>query len=39
MSSAEPISNIYPYEPSHILPAIFTALVGTSLLIHIYQNL
>ncbi|KAJ5383781.1 hypothetical protein N7517_001692 [Penicillium concentricum] len=31
-------TNLYLYDPSHILPAVFAALVGLSLLLHIYQN-
>lgn len=31
-------ANLYGlYEPSHIAPAIFAALVGISFLIHVYQ--
>lgn len=30
--------SLYHYEPSHVLPAVFAALVGASLLLHIYQN-
>lgn len=30
--------NLYLYNPSHILPAVFAALVGVSLFLHIYQN-
>ncbi|KAJ5956056.1 hypothetical protein N7501_010335 [Penicillium viridicatum] len=31
-------ANLYLYNPSHILPAVFAALVGASLFLHIYQN-
>lgn len=31
--------NLYLYQPSHVLPAVFAALVGASLLFHVYQNL
>lgn len=34
-----PPNSLYAYNPSHVLPAVFAALVGTSLIIHIYQNL
>lgn len=30
--------SLYIYTPSHILPAVFAALVGASFLLHIYQN-
>lgn len=30
-------TRLYGYEPSHIAPAIFAALVGISFLLHIYQ--
>ncbi|EEA23703.1 hypothetical protein TMatcc_006784 [Talaromyces marneffei ATCC 18224] len=30
--------SLYPYEPSHALPAFFAVLIGISLVIHIYQN-
>jgi hypothetical protein len=33
------ITSIYAYEPSHILPAVFAALIGLSLVLHIIQNL
>lgn len=29
----------YLYKPSHILPAVFAALVGISLIFHILQNM
>ena len=32
-------ASIYAYEPSHILPAVFAALIGLSLVLHIIQNL
>ncbi|PGH27723.1 hypothetical protein AJ80_00510 [Polytolypa hystricis UAMH7299] len=38
MSSDSEITSYYPYEPNHVLPAIFAALVGMSLLIHVWQN-
>ncbi|GAM36783.1 RTA1 domain protein [Talaromyces pinophilus] len=28
----------YPYHPSHVLPAVFSALIGVSFVIHVYQN-
>jgi hypothetical protein len=31
--------SLFPYVPSHILPAIFAAIVGVSLVLHAYQNL
>lgn len=31
--------SLFPYAPSHILPAVFAAVVGVSLLLHAYQNL
>lgn len=30
---------LYPYHPSHALPAVFAALVGISFVVHIWQNL
>lgn len=30
--------SLYPYAPSHILPAVFAAIVGLSLALHVYQN-
>jgi hypothetical protein len=30
--------SLYLYSPSHILPAVFAAVVGLSLVLHIYQN-
>ena len=33
------ITSIYAYEPSHVLPAVFAALIGLSLVLHIVQNL
>lgn len=32
-------SSLYIYNPSHVLPAVFAALTGLSLLWHIYQNM
>ncbi|KAH8701568.1 putative RTA1 domain protein [Talaromyces proteolyticus] len=32
------ISNYYLYEPSHAAPAVFSALIGISLILHLYQN-
>jgi hypothetical protein len=32
-------ASIYAYEPSHVLPAVFAALIGLSLVLHIIQNL
>lgn len=29
---------LYPYVPSHTLPAVFAAIVGLSLILHVYQN-
>lgn len=37
-SKSQPDS-LYPYSPSHALPAVFATLIGISLLIHVYQNL
>ncbi|KAJ5164277.1 uncharacterized protein N7500_006107 [Penicillium coprophilum] len=31
-------TTLYLYNPSHILPAVFAALVGLSFLLHVYQN-
>ncbi|KAJ5595148.1 uncharacterized protein N7459_001356 [Penicillium hispanicum] len=36
-NSAEPAS-LYLYQPSHVLPAVFAAIVGVSLVLHIFQN-
>lgn len=30
--------SLFPYVPSHVLPAVFAALVGVSLVLHVYQN-
>jgi hypothetical protein len=30
--------SLYLYNPSRVLPAVFAALVGASLLLHVYQN-
>ena len=30
--------DLFVYDPSHILPALFAGLVGLSLLVHTYQN-
>ncbi|KAJ5669585.1 hypothetical protein N7462_010655 [Penicillium macrosclerotiorum] len=38
MTSDEKIVNYYKYQPSHVLPAIFAAVVGVSFLLHIWQN-
>ncbi|KAJ5081656.1 hypothetical protein NUU61_009920 [Penicillium alfredii] len=38
MGPNTPEDSLYLYNPSHILPAVFAALVGISLLLHIYQN-
>lgn len=38
MAEPETPQDIYSYQPNHVAPAIFAALVGTSLLIHTYQN-
>lgn len=32
-------TSYYAYDPSHVAPAIFAALVGVSFLIHVYQVL
>ncbi|KAK4539697.1 hypothetical protein LTR36_010460 [Oleoguttula mirabilis] len=32
------MDSLYFYDPSHALPAAFAALVGLSLILHIYQN-
>ncbi|KAK3074260.1 hypothetical protein LTR53_003421 [Teratosphaeriaceae sp. CCFEE 6253] len=34
----QPEPKLYLYEPSHVLPAVFAALVGVSLVLHIWQN-
>ena len=39
MSSNDESFSFYLYEPSHVLPALFAALVGISMLLHVYQNL
>ena len=39
MASNEPITNYYPYDPSHALPIVFAVLIGISFLIHTWQNL
>jgi hypothetical protein len=39
MSSSAEITTYYAYNPSHVLPAVFAALVGISLIIHTWQNL
>lgn len=38
-NSATEAPSLYLYHPSHVLPALFAALVGISLVIHIFQNL
>ncbi|OKL60942.1 hypothetical protein UA08_03717 [Talaromyces atroroseus] len=38
MSSTSASDGLYPYHPSHVLPAVFSALIGISFLWHIYQN-
>lgn len=38
-NSATEAPSLYLYHPSHVLPAVFAALVGVSLIIHIFQNL
>ncbi|KAJ5506571.1 RTA-like protein [Penicillium expansum] len=38
LNNSDTEANLYLYNPSHILPAVFAALVGTSLFLHIYQN-
>lgn len=35
----ESANSLYLYKPSHVLPAVFAALVGISLLMHTWQNL
>jgi hypothetical protein len=39
MSSNSSITSYYPYDPSHVLPIVFAVLIGTSWLLHTYQNL
>jgi hypothetical protein len=39
MSSTSTSDGLYQYHPSHVLPAVFAALIGISLILHIYQNL
>lgn len=39
VNSATEASSLYLYKPSHVLPAVFAALVGISLVFHIVQNL
>ncbi|KAG9232672.1 putative RTA1 domain protein [Amylocarpus encephaloides] len=36
--SSDKITNYYSYSPNHVLPAVFGALIGISLLIHTGQN-
>ncbi|OJJ50391.1 hypothetical protein ASPZODRAFT_149721 [Penicilliopsis zonata CBS 506.65] len=38
MSSNSEATSLYPYTPSHVLPAIFSVLIGASLVLHLYQN-
>jgi hypothetical protein len=38
-NSAMKAPSLYLYQPSHVLPAVFAALIGISLAIHIFQNL
>jgi len=37
-SDTAPPTSYYLYDPSHVLPAVFAALVGISLTVHITQN-
>lgn len=39
MSSTSSTTSYYPYDPSHVLPIVFAVLIGTSWLLHTYQNL
>jgi hypothetical protein len=32
------VVSLYAYEPSHVLPAVFAALIGLSLVLHAVQN-
>lgn len=38
-SIKDPETGIYHYAPSHALAAVFSVLVGLSLVLHTYQNL
>ncbi|KAJ5928938.1 hypothetical protein N7466_007894 [Penicillium verhagenii] len=37
-SHTDDLVSYYPYSPSHVLPAIFAAIVGFSMLLHVFQN-
>lgn len=37
-ATTDKAESIYLYNPSHILPAVFAAIVGLSLLFHVFQN-
>jgi hypothetical protein len=37
--ATEPATDLYPYNVSHALAAVFSNLVGLSLCLHIWQSL
>jgi hypothetical protein len=39
MAANDNLDSYYPYAPSHALPIVFAVLIGTSWLLHIFQNL
>lgn len=38
-SHTDEVVSYYLYKPSHVLPAVFAAIVGVSMLLHVFQNL
>lgn len=38
-SQTDEVVSYYLYKPSHVLPAVFAAIVGVSMLLHVFQNL
>lgn len=38
-SHTDEVISYYLYKPSHVLPAVFAAIVGISMLLHVFQNL
>ncbi|KAJ5287481.1 hypothetical protein N7478_003167 [Penicillium angulare] len=38
-STTDSSVSYYLYQPSHVLPAVFAAVVGISMLLHVFQNL
>jgi hypothetical protein len=31
-------TRLYAYNPSHVAPAVFAAVIGISFLVHVFQN-